>query len=79
MCNFGITLIVRIRVIYDDEARVYIATSTDVDGLVLEAETYDILKKEAEEMIPVLLALNHKRLRAKTAGSLVFRDQIVLA
>ena len=43
---------------YDDKANVWIATSTDIDGLVLEAETYDNLIEKVKYAVPELLALN---------------------
>ena len=46
-----------INAFWDDEARVWIATSDDDDisGLVLEDDTYEGLLREVELCIPVLL------------------------
>ncbi|WP_221902257.1 DUF1902 domain-containing protein [Bathymodiolus platifrons methanotrophic gill symbiont] len=47
-----------INIIYDDEVNVFIATSKDIPGLVLETEHFNDLKKEVEEAIPILFYLN---------------------
>ena len=41
-----------------EEAKVWVATSDDVPGLVTEAETMEILSSKLEIMIPELLAEN---------------------
>ena len=43
---------------WDEEAGVWTASSEDVQGLCLEAETLDGLISEARVLIPELLALN---------------------
>jgi hypothetical protein len=45
----------RIDVMFDDDARVFIATSKDVKGLVVEADTIEQLMAEVNELIPMLL------------------------
>ena len=47
-----------IRAEWDDEARVWVATSDDVPGLVTEAETMELLFSKLEIMVPELLAAN---------------------
>lgn len=42
----------------DPEAKVWVATSDDVPGLVAEAETYEALLKKLEVMVPELLEAN---------------------
>lgn len=46
---------IRIDVIKDEVAGVYVGTSTDVRGLVVEADTLDALMSEANALIPSLL------------------------
>jgi hypothetical protein len=75
---FGMTLIVRIDVIFDDEAKVYVATSKDVSGLVLEAETFQTLESEVREAI-VNLAAFDKTIRANTNADLIYCDHIAIA
>jgi predicted RNase H-like HicB family nuclease len=43
---------------WDDEAKVWVATSDDVPGLATEAETMEELSKKLEVMIPELLTEN---------------------
>ena len=43
--------------VWDAEARVWVATSRDVPGLVLEASSLDKLTKEVALLVPQLLAL----------------------
>ena len=43
---------------WDDDSAVWIATSEDVAGLVLEDESLDNLQHRVELAIPELLALN---------------------
>ena len=50
----------QITAVWDEEASVWTATSEDVLGLCLEAETLEGLINEARLMIPELLALNGK-------------------
>lgn len=44
---------------FDDEASVWIATSEDVPGLVLEDESFDLLSKKVMEAVPELIEVNH--------------------
>lgn len=44
---------------WDDEAHVWIATSEDVRGLVLEDESFDELVREVQLAVPTLLELNN--------------------
>jgi predicted RNase H-like HicB family nuclease len=72
LAKIGIPLLIKVEIIHDDEANVYIATSSDLKGLVVEAETLDELEKEVLELAPELLALNNSILREKTATHLSF-------
>ena len=47
-----------IRAEWDDEARVWVATSDDVPGLATEAETVEGLIEKLRVMIPELLEAN---------------------
>jgi len=48
----------RIQADWDPEAKVWTATSENVPGLVVEAETVDALVDEAKLLVPDLLELN---------------------
>ena len=45
---------------WDDEASVWIATSNDVEGLILEDPSFDSLERRVQQAIPELLELNHR-------------------
>lgn len=45
---------------WDDEAEVWVATSPNVTGLVLESESLDKLIQRVKEATPELLELNHQ-------------------
>jgi hypothetical protein len=75
----GITITININFIYDDEEKVFVATSRDIQGLVLEAENFNTLKKEVEEAIPNLLVLGSKKSLPKVSTDVVFKDHIAIA
>ncbi len=47
-----------INLIWDDEAQVWIATSDDIPGLVLESGSFDALLERVRFAVPELLELN---------------------
>ena len=49
---------VTVTAIWDDEAKVWVATSKDVPGLVVEARDTDELEAELRLLVPQLLKLN---------------------
>jgi len=46
---------------WDDEAQVWVATSDDIQGLILEDTSIDILKERVKMAIPELLSLNGEK------------------
>ena len=50
----------RINIIWDNEAAVYVATSEDVPGLVLESGSLDALIERVKTAVPELLELNNR-------------------
>jgi len=48
-----------IRAEWDEEAKVWVATSDDVPGLATEAATMEALTEKLKVMIPELLLANH--------------------
>lgn len=48
-----------VNVIWDDEASVWVATSDDIPGLVLEAGSFDALLERVRFAVPELLELNN--------------------
>ena len=47
-----------VHAVWDDEARVWVATSDDVPGLATEADDMDTLVEKLQAMIPELLDAN---------------------
>lgn len=47
-----------INLIWDDDAQVWIATSDDVPGLVMESGSFDALLERLRYAVPELLELN---------------------
>jgi len=47
--SLGFSLLIKVEIIHDDEANVYVATSPDLKGLVVEAENLDELEKEVRD------------------------------
>ena len=52
------TMSVMVKADFDDEAKVWIATSADVPGLVVEDRDLEKLVDTVGELIPILLAEN---------------------
>ena len=48
-----------VKFIWDDEAKVWIATSDDIIGLILESETVENLMNRVKLAAPELIELNH--------------------
>ncbi len=61
-----------VKVEYDDEAAVWLATSEDVPGLVTEASTFEKLLDKLRVMVPEMLELNGV-LSAQDAARAAFR------
>lgn len=57
---------------WDNEANVWIATSNDIPGLVLESGSFDALLERTRFAIPELLELNSL---AKQPFSLTFKSE----
>lgn len=55
--QLGVPLKLRIDVIHDDDAGVYVATSADLRGLVCEATSMDELVNEVNSSVCELLSL----------------------
>ncbi len=70
--EMGVPLLIKVEIIHDNEVNVYIATSLDLKGLVVEAETLDELEKEVWELVPELLTLDKRKLHVKAVMHLSF-------
>ncbi|MBA3505699.1 MAG: DUF1902 domain-containing protein [Betaproteobacteria bacterium] len=51
--------LIHVRASFDEEARVWVAESDDVPGLITEADTLDALVAKLHQIIPELLELNN--------------------
>lgn len=78
LAKLGIPLLIKVEIIHDDEANVYVATSSDLKGLVIEAQTLDELEKEVLELVPELLALDYSALRSQATTHLAFTQQPIV-
>ena len=47
-----------VRADWDDEAKVWVATSTEIDGLAVEADTLEALSRKVELAVAELIELN---------------------
>lgn len=48
-----------VKLLWDSEASMWVATSDDVPGLILESNSYDALIEKVKIAIPELLELNN--------------------
>ena len=64
---------------WDSEADVWIATSDDVSGLVLEDESFDALLRETKLAVPTLLKLNRKQNQNVFLDFVMHRQEPLLA
>ncbi len=46
---------------WDKEAAVWVATSKDIPGLVLESGSFDALVERVKYAVPELMELNHRK------------------
>jgi predicted RNase H-like HicB family nuclease len=79
LAGFGVTLTIRIEVLKDSEAGVYVATSPDINGLVIEAESFSQLIDEVTESIQNLISLNSNSIPYHTSADVIYRDHIAIA
>ena len=59
--------------VWDEEARVWVASSEDVPGLATESETTEALVEKLKSLIPELLALNGRTDTGPVAFELLTR------
>jgi len=64
-------LLIKVEVIHDNEVNVYVATSPDLKGRVVEAETLDELKKEVRDLAPELFILDKPDFRVKNGNAFI--------
>lgn len=49
-----------VNISWDNDAEVWIATSEDILGLIMESDSYEMLIERLRKSIPELLELNHQ-------------------
>ena len=64
---------------WDDAAKVWIATSDDIDGLVLESDSLDNLMQRVMTAAPELIALNHLPILPSMRFSVDRRERMAFA
>ena len=69
----------KIKFVWDDEAAVWIATSEDVPGLVLESGSFDALVERVRFAVPELLELNNIKAPQYNLSFLAERHESVMA
>ncbi|MGB0720339.1 MAG: DUF1902 domain-containing protein [Bdellovibrionales bacterium] len=52
-------VVLTVNVIWDEDARMFVATSDDIPGLATEADSYEALLARVEAITPELLELNN--------------------
>ena len=62
-----------IRAEWDDEAKVWVATSDDVPGLATEADSMELLTQKLERLVPELLEENDLLVSGEVAYELLAR------
>lgn len=74
--NIGVPLIAIVNVTYDKEANVYIATSNDIKGLIVEASSFEELKSEVEQILPELISSNRPNVHNFPTTDISFRQHL---
>jgi len=69
----------QVRVDYDNDAGVWIATSDDIVGLVLEDESPEYLMKRVTEAAPELIRLNNLSACKAINFSMTRNERVVIA
>ncbi len=67
----------RVKMLWDAEADVWVATSEDVPGLVLESGSFDALLERIKYAIPELIELNGQKPSAYNITFLAERNEQV--
>lgn len=75
LAKAGVPTKIRVDVIRDDEAGVFVGTSTDVRGLVIEAASLEELVAEAKDLIPAMVSMNHATSRSDVVD-VRFRERL---
>lgn len=77
IANLGFRISIRIYVMHDSDANVFIAESPDLHGLVAEANSLESLKAEVQICIDELLSLQLKPVHGAAIAQYQSKDLIV--
>ena len=75
--RLGIPLLVKVMVRFDREAHVFIGTSKDLPGLVVEAESLDDMVHEVRDLLPAMLEAEHFARHGNLTTRLSYTDAAV--
>ncbi|AMM85143.1 DUF1902 domain-containing protein [Martelella sp. AD-3] len=67
---------ITVQAIWDDEAHVWVASSTDIDGLAVEAETVEQLRIKVVDAISDLIELNGLAFDAREISVHILADHM---
>lgn len=67
-----------INLLWDNEADVWVATSDDIPGLVLESGSFDALIERVRFAIPELLSLNNSPVHSLNLTFILERNERIL-
>lgn len=70
LAKAGVPTLIRVNVIRDDDAAVFVGTSHDVPGLVLETSTLEEMLSEINATVPELLNCRERILRHDPIASI---------
>lgn len=56
-----VEMICKVECIWDEEAQVWVATSKDVPGLILESGSFDALVEKVKHAVPELIELDKEK------------------
>lgn len=79
LARAGVPIVVKVEVIFDQEAGVYVGTSADLPGLVVEAESLDALAHEVHDLVPAMLQARRARVPAPVSTRLSYTDAAACA
>jgi len=68
-----------VNLLWDSEASVWVATSEDIRGLVLESGSLDVLIERVRMTVPELLKLNHQPIEHATLAFVTERVEEICA
>lgn len=72
--RMGVPLSMKVFVRRDPEAGVFVGTSPDLPGLVVEAESWDEMVREVSDLVPMMLEAEHWARRGSVNPRVSYTD-----